>query len=644
MPVRPLREPLHSLARHASVVARRASVASARTAWAGLLALGGGAGCDSAAEPDASGGPVAISLHAGDGQVARAGSAVEVAPQVRVVDETGSGAAGVAVTFRVVEGGGSVEVPSAVSDAAGVASAGGWTLGPPGRQRMEAAAGPGVVVFSAGASGVPAAVRIAAGNGGSVEVASEAPVAPAVLVLNEAGAPAPYVPVTFAAQHGSVAVPRAFTDEGGRASAGSWTLGPKAGPQRVVAAVAGSGVEGNPAVFEVTATPAQPGEIRLLRGAEPPELGRPYLPPPTARVTDVHGNGVPHVAVGFQVLAGGGSAPAGVAYTDRNGVAPASLWTMGREAGAPNTLAATVLSVGYDLTGAAATLTVVPEAADFDIWVVPQSSPPIDPAVLAALESAKNRWERAVVGDLPPFATSLNNVEFCNPDREAVRFDFPNTIPYDDLLVLAVVAAIDGPGGAAVQSGWCWGAVRGGAALPTVSVIHLDAHDVAALSRSGLLESLAAREMGHALGFGASRLWDGAGLLGADGSGPYFRGAAARAAFAAAGGAAHPGPAVPLDSAAGPAAWRWREGALGPELMTAALLPDALNPLSAVTLGALADMGYPGVNVAAADRYVVPRPGAAQGVRIPGRRPGWTRRIVDAHGAVVAVFEPEAPP
>lgn len=622
-------------------------VVRAGAAWAGVLALGGLAGCDSAAEPDATtGAPVAVSLHAGDEQVARAGSAVAVAPQVRVVDDAGKGAAGVAVTFRVVEGGGSVDVPSAVSDASGVASAGGWTLGSPGRQRLEASAtGVGVVVFRAGASGVPAALRIAAGNGGSGEVASEAPVAPAVLVLNSAGDPAPYVAVTFAAEQGSVAAPRVFADEGGRASAGSWTLGPKAGPQRLIAAVAGSGIEGNPAVFEVTATPGQPGQIRLLRGDEPPELGRPYLPPPIVQVTDAHGNGVPHVAVGFEALAGGGSPPADVAYTSSDGTAPASLWTMGREAGAPNTLAATVLSVGYDLTGATATLTVVPEEADFDIWVVPQSSPPIDdPAVLAALESAKNRWERAVVGDLPPFATSLNNVHFCNPDRDAVRFDFPNSIPYDDLLVLAVVAEIDGPGGAVAQSGWCWGAVRAGAALPTVSVLHLDAHDVDAVSRGGLLETLVAREMGHALGFGASQLWNGADLVGAAESGPYFRGAAARAAFAAAGGGAHAGPAVPLDSTASPVAWRWREQVLGPELMTAALLPGQLNPLSAVTLGALADMGYPAVNAAAADRYVVPRPSAAQGVHLPGRRPSWTRRIVDTSGAVVAVFAPDPPP
>ena len=113
------------------------------------------------------------------------------------------------------------------------------------------------------------------------------------------------------------------------------------------------------------------------------------------------------------------------------------------------------------------------------------------------------------------------------------------------------------------------------------------------------------REMGHALGFGASEVWERVGLIGFAESGPYFRGTRARAAFLAAGGGAYSGRGVPLDSLAGLNAWRWPERLFGPELMTATLLPNALNPLSAVTLGALADMGYT-VNVAAADRYTVP--------------------------------------
>lgn len=611
-------------------------------ASAALLTLVVLAACESAAEPDTAPSAVAMELHAGDGQVAPAGSPVDVAPQVRVIDDTGGGASGVAVSFRVAEGGGSVETAAAVSDPAGVASAGRWTMGVPGRQRLEASApGLGVVAFEAGASGTAAALEIVAGNHATIQVASAARVPPTVAVVDEGGRPAPYVPVTFAAEHGSVATPRVFTDDGGRASPGSWTLGTIAGPQRLVAAVAGSGIDGNPALFEATATPAQPGQITVSPGEAPPEISRPYLPPPTVRVTDAYGNGVPHVAVGFRVD-GGGRAPSGIVYTGSDGTAPASLWRMGPEIGAPNTLTATVLSVGYDLTGASATLTVAPQAADFDLWVVPQAAPTIDPAVLAALESAKRRWEQAVTGDLPPFATSLNNVDWCNPDRDVVRFDLPNVIPYDDLLVLAVVAEIDGPGGAASRSGWCWGANRDGVPLPTVSVLQIDDDDVTALVRDGLLEALAMREMGHALGFGASEVWERANLIGRDEAGPYFRGSRARAAFVAAGGA-YPGPAVPLDSIAGPTAWRWQERLLGPELMTATLLPGVLNPLSAVTLGALADMGY-SVNVAAADRYVAPQLGSARGVRLPSRRPQWTRRIVNAQGDVVAVFPTKEPP
>ena len=51
----------------------------------------------------------------------------------------------------------------------------------------------------------------------------------------------------------------------------------------------------------------------------------------------------------------------------------------------------------------------------------------------------------------------------------------------------------------------------------------------------------------------------------------------------------------------GTAGSHWRESALGNELMTG-YLNNGFNPLSKVTIGALADMGY-GVDLAAADLF-----------------------------------------
>ena len=75
-------------------------------------------------------GELALRKKDGDLQSALPGSAVAVPPSVYVVDSSGIPRPGVAVTFAVKTGGGSVTGGSAVSDAQGVAKVGQWTLGP----------------------------------------------------------------------------------------------------------------------------------------------------------------------------------------------------------------------------------------------------------------------------------------------------------------------------------------------------------------------------------------------------------------------------------------------------------------------------------------------------------------------------------
>jgi hypothetical protein len=76
--------------------------------------------------------PGSVTVTAGDGQAAMAGSAVPVVPTVVVRDSAGRPLAGLAVTFEVAEGGGSVGTASTTTNASGVASPGSWTLGPAG--------------------------------------------------------------------------------------------------------------------------------------------------------------------------------------------------------------------------------------------------------------------------------------------------------------------------------------------------------------------------------------------------------------------------------------------------------------------------------------------------------------------------------
>jgi len=90
---------------------------------------------------------VTLSKQAGDAQTAAPGTAVAVAPAVLVVDSLGTPRSGIAVTFTVMAGGGSVTGANVVSDANGIARVGSWTLGAAsGINALNAAAATGAPV------------------------------------------------------------------------------------------------------------------------------------------------------------------------------------------------------------------------------------------------------------------------------------------------------------------------------------------------------------------------------------------------------------------------------------------------------------------------------------------------------------------
>ena len=70
-----------------------------------------------------------VAVSAGDGQTARIGAAITVSPAVVVRDQRGAVMAGVSVAFSVASGGGTLTGNTALTDGAGSASAGVWTLG-----------------------------------------------------------------------------------------------------------------------------------------------------------------------------------------------------------------------------------------------------------------------------------------------------------------------------------------------------------------------------------------------------------------------------------------------------------------------------------------------------------------------------------
>jgi hypothetical protein len=73
--------------------------------------------------------PASIAKIAGDSQIAAPGTAVAVPPAVRVMDRFGNPVPNEIVQFSVLEGGGSVWITVAETNAAGEASCGEWTLG-----------------------------------------------------------------------------------------------------------------------------------------------------------------------------------------------------------------------------------------------------------------------------------------------------------------------------------------------------------------------------------------------------------------------------------------------------------------------------------------------------------------------------------
>lgn len=180
----------------------------------------------------------------------------------------------------------------------------------------------------------------------------------------------------------------------------------------------------------------------------------------------------------------------------------------------------------------------------------------------------------------------------------------------DDLLLFIEFATLDGAGKVLGQAGPCY--VRGGSDLPIVGYLQLDAADLAVMETAGTLDDVVLHEIGHVLGFGT--IWRDRGLLaGAGGSDPSFTGAAALAAYVALGATAA---AVPVENTgtSGTRDAHWREAVFGAELMTG-YISGIDNPMSAMTIASLEDLGY-GAAASAAAPYALGQRASTLGIGI----------------------------
>ena len=217
-----------------------------------------------------------------------------------------------------------------------------------------------------------------------------------------------------------------------------------------------------------------------------------------------------------------------------------------------------------------------------------------------------NRWELAIQTELPDYEFSNAWVGECGDHSIKI----PAREPIDDLRVY--ITKFDGMGGPTL--GYAAPMLLRSSAMPIIGCIGIEKN------LSTLFDDLwdiGRHEMGHVLGIGT--IWHDSRMLRGLNADTRFAGPQAMAAFEQAGGKKYRGAKVPTEPDGG----HWRAGVLAHELMTLdAFLGwgvDQLltlrtgDALSAITLGALSDIGYT-VDFSAADPYELPPLGVAKPV------------------------------
>ena len=553
--------------------------------------------------------PAASSKQQGDTQSAQVGADVSSPPAVRVIDQFGNAVPGVTVTFAVTQSGGApgassppaaadglVEPATATTGSNGVAAVQRWRLGTmAGQNRLKASVqGLADLTFTAtGTPGAPASMSLSAGDNQSAPAGGAVPVRPAVLVRDPHGNNVPDVVVTFVvmAGGGSVQGAAATTSAAGVATVGGWTLGVAPGPNRLEAQLAGL----TAVTFNATGTPV-PASVAVFAGNnQSAPVSTAVAVAPSAIVRDAFSNPVPGVTVTFVVTGGGGFVTGASAVTGANGVAQAGSWTLGPSAGL-NTLEARVTGLSAAQFSATGTGGGGGGGGAFNIDLRFVSG--LSASQQALVEQAAQRWEAIITADLPDVVHAVG-ANTCNGTTH------PAISSYEDVVIFVSAVSIDGSFNTLARAGPCW--LRTGSLLPYLGTLQFDDSDLSMLESGGgaNLVLTATHEIGHVLGIGTT--WSLEGLLTGAGTGdPFFTGAGAIAAFNSAGGSGYVGNKVPVENTGGPgtADAHWREANFDRELMTGFLDLGVANPLSAVTIRSLADLGYT-VDVSQADGFAV---------------------------------------
>jgi hypothetical protein len=446
----------------------------------------------------------------------------------------------------------------------------------------------------------PTPAAMAANGTLPTTAAAGSTLSPAVRVTDSRGRAVSGAAVTFevTAGGGSVSNSSVTTNINGVAALPGWFLGPAAGVNTLVARLGTL----TPVTFTVTATDTELQKVAgdqttCPAGASP---GCRF----TVRVRGPNGSGIANQSV---LWTGPGGATL-TTTTSLNGYATApNLGPNGANGLFSQT--ARLVSSGAEVTFSYSIVT----GGQFNIDL--RFIGTITPSIQTAFTAVKARWEEVITGDLAPVALNQPAGAACRDASGNSLINHPafnETV--DDLVVFVQVDSIDGPGQVLGQAGPCL--VRTSNRLPIFGMMRFDIADLTLMENTpGLLYEVMLHELAHVLGFPA--VWTSApfALLqdtASAGGNPNFIGARAASGFTIAGGTLINGSGVPVENTGsdGTRLAHWRESILSNELMTGfinsnAQVPMPRNPLSAITIGAMMDIGYQ-VNFGAADAYLLP--------------------------------------
>lgn len=367
--------------------------------------------------------------------------------------------------------------------------------------------------------------------------------------------------------------------------------------------------------------PPATAEFQVVQGANqsaPAGTTLPYIP--IVRLVDGNGSPMSGVSVEFEVTGGGGTVFPVIPVTSAAGIAAAN-WRLGAGAGAN---ALRVSAPGAQPLEIQATGRGI--QTPFDIELSFEDADALTAAQRASLDAAV-RKVRSIFSASPPTAQA-NTPEFecAGVQVPPMNREVSNPIVRVAVRELGVDEGVEdlNPDFAGVGTVCLFLFVQGQDDFrqTVLGAVVLNEPKLADLEAIGALEPVLTHELMHSMGFGS--IWGADPDLGwsdlvqdRGGADPRFLGSDAIAAYGATEGNEEGSVPVPLENQLGEGSndSHWREALLSPELMNAQT-ELGFAPLSAVSIAALADLGY-SMSPAQADSFQVAS--LVEAARLPAR-------------------------